>query len=180
MPRRHLGWSVLCVAVVAALPARAANDTPLNVKPGLWEMTSDSERSGAPPIPPETLAKLTPEQRAKLEAAMGAAKGPQRRVAKHCVTQADIDKGFAEMEHLNRGNCTQKVASSTATLRAGTFTCSGPQAASGTYRFEARSREAVVGTWNVTMSNGANTMEMKSALQGRWLGTDCGDVKPRE
>lgn len=54
----------LCVGFIAALPAPAADNTPLKVKPGLWEMTSDSERSGAPPIPPEALAKMSPEQRA--------------------------------------------------------------------------------------------------------------------
>ena len=40
---------------------------PLNVKPGLWETTATYKRSGASPIPSEALAKLNPEQRARLE-----------------------------------------------------------------------------------------------------------------
>ena len=35
---------------------------PLDVKPGLWETTMTSQMSGMPPIPPEALARLTPEQ----------------------------------------------------------------------------------------------------------------------
>lgn len=167
---------------IGALPALAADNTPLKVKPGLWEMTSDSEHSGAPPIPPEALAKMSPEQREKLESAMKGAMAPQHRVDKHCVTQADIDKGFDRMDQMGRGKCTQNVTSSTATLRQGSFTCAGaggPGSSSGTYRFEARNPESVVGTWDMTMSNGGNTMKMKSAMQGKWLGADCGDVKPR-
>ncbi len=170
----------LSLGIAVTLPALAADNTPLKVKPGLWEMTSDSERTGAPPIPPEVLAKMSPEQRAKFEAAMQQSTGPRHRVVKHCVTQADIDKGFEEMERMGHGKCTQNVTSSTSTLRAGTFNCAGPENASGTYRFEVRSPESVVGNWDVTMSNGGKTMNMKNALQGKWLGADCGDVKPKD
>jgi hypothetical protein len=96
------------------------------------------------------------------------------------VTQADIDKGFERMEHMSGADCAQNVASSTSTLRAGSFTCSGRENASGTYRFEARSPESVVANWNVTVSNGGNALNTKSTMQGKWLGADCGSVKPNE
>jgi hypothetical protein len=166
------------MVIVTALPARAADNTPLAVKPGLWEMTSDSQRSGALPIPPEALAKMSPEQRQKMETAMQGAMGPRHRVDKHCVTQEDINKGFDRMDQMGRGQCTQKVTTSSATLREGSFTCTGRGNSSGTYRFEAKSPEAVVANWNMTMTNGANTMTMKNDMQGKWLGADCGDVKP--
>ena len=44
--------------------------TPLNIKEGLWEMTVTHSMTGMPAIPPETLAKMPPEQRARIEAAM--------------------------------------------------------------------------------------------------------------
>ena len=169
----------LWLSVGSLVPALAADNTPLKVKPGLWEMTSDSEHSGMPPIPPEALAKMSPEQRAKLEAAMKGSMGPQHRVMKHCVTQEDIDRGFEKMDKMGQGQCTQTVVSSTATVREGRFQCSGSGNSSGTYRFEARSPESVVANWNMTMSNGANAMTMKNDMQGKWLGADCGDVKPR-
>ncbi|HTE88846.1 MAG TPA: hypothetical protein VK639_07845 [Terriglobales bacterium] len=45
---------------------------PLNVKTGLWETTTTRITSGEIPIPAEMLARLTPEQRAKMEARMKA------------------------------------------------------------------------------------------------------------
>ena len=53
----------LWLSLASLVPALAADNTPLNVKPGLWELTSDTERSGAPQIPAEALAKMSPEQR---------------------------------------------------------------------------------------------------------------------
>jgi hypothetical protein len=103
--------------------------------------------------------------------------GPQHRVMKRCFTQADIDKGF-EPDRMGKGKCTQKVTGSTATLRQGSFTCTGNSGtSSGSYRFETQSREAVAGTWEVTMNGGGSTMKMKSAMQGKWLGADCGATK---
>src|SRR5580765_3956296 len=67
---------------------------PLNVKPGLWETTTTHKTSGAPPIPPETLAKLSREQRARLEDRMNAnSAGSTNTVTdKHCVTKEDVEK----------------------------------------------------------------------------------------
>ncbi|HEX7968886.1 MAG TPA: DUF3617 domain-containing protein [Stellaceae bacterium] len=164
----------ICLGAGPLVPAIAADDTPLNVKPGLWEMTSEGASSGAPPIPAEALARMSPEQRAQLEAAMKEAmsKQQQRRVAKKCVTQKDIARGFADMDKMGQG-CTRTVKSSSSTLQEGSVQCSGPTQASGTYRFEARSPESVVATWDMTMSDGSHTMKMKNNIQGKWLGSDC-------
>lgn len=167
-------------SIAAVFPALAADNTPLNVKPGLWEITSDSQSSGAPPIPPEVLAQMSPDQRAKLEAVMQHAMGPQHRVAKRCVTQADIKTGFEKLENMGNGSCTHKVISSTSTLRAGSFTCTGRENTAGTYRFEARNPEMVVGNMDMTLSNSGKIMETKVATSARWLGADCGSVKPMQ
>jgi Protein of unknown function (DUF3617) len=177
--RRATGIA-LFLGIVAVLPALAADSPSFKVKPGLWQMTTDTERSGAPPIPAETLARLTPEQRARLEANFQRSLGPRHGVTQHCVTQADIDKGFEGMSEMGGGQCTRKVTEQTSTQRAGTFTCTGREASSGSYRFEATSAEAVVGTWNATIGEGGQTMTMKAAIQGKWLGAECGDVKPGE
>jgi uncharacterized protein DUF3617 len=165
---------VLWFGVGSLGPALAADTVPLEVKPGLWEMTSDTEHSGAPPLPPAVLAQMSPEQRAKIEAAMKGAMGPQHGVHKHCVTQDDIARGFEKMP----GQCTQTVTSSSATTREGTFQCSGSNISSGSYRVRASSPESVVVDVNVTMSNAGSAMTRKTTGQGKWLGADCGDVKP--
>ena len=53
----------------SALLWAADKPKPLNLKLGLWEATSLISMSGAPPIPPEMLAKMTPAQRAKSKSA---------------------------------------------------------------------------------------------------------------
>lgn len=180
MLSRRATCLALALGIAAALPALAADSPTFRVKPGLWQITTDTERSGAPPIPAETLARLTPEQRARLEANFQRSMGPRHGVTPHCVTQADIDKGFERMSEMGGDQCTRRVTEQTATLRAGTFSCTGREPSSGSYRFEATSAEAVVGSWNATIGEGGQTMSMKAALQGKWLGADCGDVKPRE
>lgn len=45
---------------------------PLNVKTGLWESTTTSTTSGQMPLPSDMLAKLSPDQRARIEARMNA------------------------------------------------------------------------------------------------------------
>jgi hypothetical protein len=56
--------------------------------------------------------------------------------------------------------------------------CSGETRGNGTYRFEAVSREEVRGIMTMTVSSGSDTMTMKRVMNGRWLGSDCGNVKP--
>jgi Protein of unknown function (DUF3617) len=172
------GSSLTFALGIAAMgPALAADNTPFKVKPGLWETNTEMERSGVPPIPPEVLARLTPEQRAKLDQQPT---GPHQSVSKRCLTQADVDKGFEPMTGIEGAKCTRTVTADTPTLRAGRLACSGEMTGGGNYRFEARTPESIVGNWDVTMSRGERTMTMKGAVQGKWLGSDCGDVKPRE
>ena len=169
----------LSLGIAAALPALAADSPAFKVKPGLWQMTTDSERSGTLPIPDETLARMTPEQRARLDANMQQSMRPRHGVTKECVTQADINRDF-EGFAMGGGQCTRTVTERTATVRAGTFSCTGREKSSGSYRFEAATAEAMVGKWNAAVGEGGKTMNMKAAIQGKWLGADCGEVKPRE
>jgi Spy/CpxP family protein refolding chaperone len=60
---------VVCGAITSA--ANAVFAQTLNVKLGLWETTFVAQTSGMPPI---DTSNLTPEQRARIEAAMEMAK----------------------------------------------------------------------------------------------------------
>ncbi len=171
------GSVIFAFTIAAIVPALAADNTPFKVKPGLWEVNAEIERSGVPPIPPEALARLTPEQRAKLDQQPT---GPRHSVYKRCLTQADVDKGFEPMTGMENAKCARTVTADTPTLRAGRLACSGEMTGGGNYRFEAPTPESMVGNWDVTMSRGDRTMTMKGTMQGKWLGSDCGDVKPRE
>src|SRR5258708_23095420 len=79
--------------------------TPLNIREGLWEMTVTHSMTGMPAIPPDTLAKMTPEQRARVEAAMkqSGMGGPTADVPKECGTKEKLDKQSAFSD--NRKEC---------------------------------------------------------------------------
>src|ERR1700686_3767474 len=85
---------LLCLIIFSSLTFWAADKiTPLNIKEGLWEMTVTHSMTGMPAIPPETLARMPPEQRPRAEAAM---KGtPTADVHKECVTKEKLEKQMA-------------------------------------------------------------------------------------
>ena len=75
-------------------------------------------------------------------------------------------------------DCKETLVSNTAKVMEMRLQCSGETRGNGTYRFEAVSREEVRGTMTMTVSSGSDTMTMKRVMNGRWLGSDCGNVKP--
>src|SRR5581483_6581167 len=136
MPRADNGdssmsrMSVLVVmAGAAALAAGSAYGASLNVRPGLWETTTQSQMSGLPPIPPEELAKMPPQARARMQAAMQGSMAAMSKphTVKYCLTQDQIDKGFAaeEAKHGQNDSCQRAVVSSSANAQTVHLTCSG-------------------------------------------------------
>jgi len=71
VPTKGLIWSIIVFSAVALWAVDSI--TPLNVKEGLWEMTVTHSMTGmpaAPNLPPDALAKLPPDQRARIEVMM--------------------------------------------------------------------------------------------------------------
>jgi hypothetical protein len=67
--RTRKNWLYVAYAgATVALLAQAADFVRPNIKLGLWEVTNNPQVSGQIPIPEDQLAKLSPEQRAKIEA----------------------------------------------------------------------------------------------------------------
>jgi hypothetical protein len=56
--------------------------------------------------------------------------------------------------------------------------CTGEQQAAGDFRFDAVDPATVTGKTNVVVSHGAKTMKISGDLHAKWLGADCGSVKP--
>lgn len=166
-----LGVTMITTAIAATL----------DVKPGLWEVTSQGEASGMPPIPPQALAPLSPQQRAQVMAGMTAAMAHanQPNVTRACITRKMLERGWdPNQDHPN--NCTQTLTSSTSRSLDAHMECTGEQHATGDLPIEAVDSETIRGTFNMAMAGGSNTMTMNRTLQGKWLDSDCGDVKPNE
>jgi len=176
----RLATASVCLLPVAALGAERAA-----IRPGLWEITHQTEIAGRPPVPDDVLARMPPEARARIEAAMkgqGAGGAGGGHASRQCITDQDIDRGFTP--ETARQQCTQKVLSQTRTSMEVAVECTSADGqggtARGTVKWSAASPESMTGTIDMTMTQGAQSTTTHATLKGHWLGTDCGDVKPRK
>ncbi|WP_410211190.1 DUF3617 domain-containing protein [Aquirhabdus sp.] len=157
-------WSIL----FAPLLCHAST---LNVKAGAWEVTTSSTVKGIN-IPAETLAKIPPEMRAKIEAGMKANQKPH--VTKSCITQADLDQN--KMLSSNEfGSCTRKVISSSPTKMTLESTCPAPHASTALITVEALNPESMTGSIDITAASAKTHIDIK----GHWLTPSCAGIKGR-
>jgi len=174
--------ALACLLPLAALAA----DRP-NVKVGLWEITHESSNSGpaaaAPAMPQlsdDMLARLPPEARARLQAVQAGRAGGGKLVMQQCITEHDLDHPFEHTDPRG-GRCTNEVVSRTATSAEVNVSCKSEQMSAethGTLKWQVDSPTAMHGTIDTTTQVGARSLEHHSQISGRWLGADCGDVKP--
>ena len=162
------------------LLAIAAQAASLNVKTGLWETTMQNQVAGNMPIPQSEIAKMPAQARARMQAAMQAAMTAMNkaRTIRSCVTQAQIDKAFTNPDRGGE-HCDRVAITSSPTEQTFKMTCKGKhEAMTGSFHLVAASPTAITGTMDMAASGGSNTMKMHMVMHGRWLGTDCGSIKP--
>jgi hypothetical protein len=163
------------VAVAVATPCYALAD-PLNAKAGAWEMTTTTLMAGMP-VPAETLAKMPPEQRAKMEAAMQArAAKPSTHVRKQCVTKEDLDQDRL-LETDDEDHCTKKVLSRSSTKIVFEETCGVPRTSTASATFETKTPESIVASIDMVHAGASGKVHID--LKGRWLGASCAGIKDR-
>ena len=154
---------------------------PLDVKPGLWETTVTSQMTGMPPIPPEALARLTPEQRARMEEMMKqrGAQGPRTTTSKSCATREDINKMSSVFnDNSARQNCKSTVTRSSSSEQDIRLDCSQNSIqATMNVHLQAVDSENVKGSMQINASGGDNKMNTQTSFTAKWLGPDCGELK---
>ncbi len=177
MTRKLVTLAIGSGCLIGASVASTALAANLDVRTGLWEMTSVGEATGMPPVPPEVLAKMTPEQRAKMQEAMGQASKPT--VNRVCVSEKTLQKGF-NFQQPKEANCKRDVLKDSSSQIDVHMECTGDTKMNGTFHLEALNRQTLHGNFNLVMNRDTNTMTMKRTMDGKWLGSDCGNVKPEE
>ncbi len=149
----------------------------LNVKTGLWEVSNTRTMSGEMPVPAGLLERMTPEQRARMEARLkeGSAGQTTTTTYKSCVTQKDLDDGTSFGE--DQGECTKNVISSTSSKAQVHMVCAFQGIkGEGTVEVQALSSESTRGSVHMTASGNGRTMNSDSTFTAKWIGTNCGDV----
>lgn len=174
-------------AVALTLSASCAWVGAQTLKPGLWEisnkMQSDSgEMEKAMADMQKQMAAMPADQRKMMQDMMtkqgvGVAPGSGAGMAmsaKICMT-----KEMAERNELPRqdGDCKQTVSARTGNSMKVSFVCTKPPS-SGDGQVTFNSPESYSMHMNMTSSAQGRPTKMTMDSTGRWLASDCGNVKP--
>ena len=157
-------------AVILAIPALVYAADKLNVKLGLWEITTVSQTSGTPPLPKDLLERMTPEQRAQFDAAIGAQAGGRTDVRKACITARDLEHPFTATDDKS---CKSTVVSGSSSSQEIRMECSGEHRGDGTLRITMPTPERMNGDLNMQVGEGENGLKVKVDLKGKWLRESC-------
>lgn len=171
---------VVAVALGIAAPALMAQEkiTPLNVKTGLWQSTTTIAVSGSMGIPPEMEAKLTPEQRARMEAAMkqSGTGQPHTTTNKGCIKQEDLTRDpFAPGKNDAEMKCHENLIRSTSSDADVDVNCTDPRGNTSQFHvtFHAIDQEHVTGTGHGNISMYGHTMKSDWKMQSQWVQASC-------
>lgn len=182
MSVRYTAVAVVSSALFIAVPCSAQN-----MKPGLWEVSNKMQSSNgqleqAMAMMHEHMAKMTPEQRKSMDEMM---KGHGMQMPtvgaggsmsmKMCMTR---DMAAAnQMPVQDVGNCTHKRSAVVGNTMKVSFSCSKPEASgNGQVTFNSDKDYSMKMKVTTSASGKPETMDMDAT--GRWLGANCGDVKP--
>jgi hypothetical protein len=169
---RRFGFALLSLSLTAVV---AAQKPALNVKMGLWEITATTDIGGQ--MPGMDTSKMTPQQKAQMEAAMKGMMGAHPTVTKTCMTQEKFDKSDFMMTDQPGMTCKQTFSKNTSTALDGTVTCTGTRSMTGQMHIEASSPTSITSTMKSSTSEQGKTMTVNMNMTGKWLGAACGDVR---
>jgi Spy/CpxP family protein refolding chaperone len=172
---RNCIYSIILASVILAGASTNAMAEPLDIKPGLWQMTIRGEMHGMPPIPEDQLKNLSPQQRAAIENMMAESSKPHTREIQQCITQEDLNKSENLFNSDQTGmKCNNKLTKHSSKSMTGTIDCTrNGTRTTGDFTYEAKDREHVTGKVSMTITNGTNTMTTVGAMSGHWIGAEC-------
>ena len=171
-------------AAAVALAVVALSVQAQTMKPGLWESTS--KMGGSPEMAQamakmqQQMASMSPEQRKMMEEMMskqGVAMGTSGSgmVAKMCITKEMAERG--DLPAQQQGNCTSTTSDKTSRGMSMKFTCTNPPSSGeGQLTFSGDSAYTMKMKINSSAQGAPKTMTIDSSA--KWLGSDCGNVKP--
>ncbi|NHZ99299.1 DUF3617 domain-containing protein [Massilia sp. CCM 8734] len=173
--------ALVSAAALAITPAFAQT-----MKPGLWESTSkttsaDPETNKAMAESLKQMAKMPAAQRKEMEKSMNQPGGPVMTMnadgsitVKTCISQKQIDAG-ANIG-VDDGNCKYKQGANVGGTQTYSYACATPPS-SGEGKTVYQGNDY---TSTVKMSTTASGKKdvMTSETKGKWLGADCGAIKP--
>ena len=177
------------VLAIAAMAFASAAGAQSSLKPGLWEInhqmhSSSGEMEKGMAQMQQQLANMPPEQRKKVEEMMasrgmspGGPSGAGGMSMKVCMTKEMVERADVPMQQQGQNDCRTTQQSRSGNTMKFAYTCTTPPS-SGEGEMTYTSSEAynMKMLVNSTVRGKPEKMNMESS--GRWLGADCGSVKP--
>ena len=169
----------------AAIAAMACGASAQSLKPGLWEITNKLQSSNPQmdqqmAMAQQQMANMPPEQRKMAEEMMArqgvklGAGGPGGMSMKICMTREMAERNEIPSQ---RGDCKTTMLPRSGNTMKMSFACANPPSSGeGEYTFSGSDAYSMKMTVNTQVQGKPEKMNM--AGSGKWLGADCGDIKP--
>jgi uncharacterized protein DUF3617 len=172
--------SLSAVCLVAWAHGCAQAQTP-PIKPGLWQVRSEREVDGQKAKMPdmsEHLKNMPPEQRKQIEAMMKQRgvdmSGGSMNDMKICLSKDSLDR---DQWQRNQGSCKTDYQTRVGNTWKWHTSCREPAAETDGEAHFTSSESYTVKT-ATTMTVQGETRTSRMTLNSKWLGADCGDIKP--
>jgi hypothetical protein len=173
------------IAASSLLLACASLALAQNIKPGLWEISTQmqggsGEMAAAMAEAQKEMASMSPEER-KMMQAMMAKQGVQMGTGagggmsiKICMTQEMVDRNEVSSQ---QDGCTHTNSPRAGNTMKFSFVCTKPQSnGEGQVTFTSPEAYSVKVSTTSSMRGKPERMDIQSS--GRWLGKECGTIKP--
>jgi hypothetical protein len=179
---RHVRPAAVLLFAFGALGAQAQT----HPEPGLWEerisVKSDgAEMDAAMAQMKERLASLPPDQRRMIEqrmAAQGVGLGGAPHSVRVCITKEQAARDFVP-DRNGDGKCTRQEMSRSGNTIRFAYTCGeGDTQVTGQGSAVLADGRAFTVTTESDVKNPRHPMHVSSRIEGRFVASDCGDVKP--
>jgi hypothetical protein len=168
-------WAAAAAASLSLSAIVLAQAPALDVKMGLWEITSTTNIGGQ--IPTIDTSRMTPEQKARMEAAMKGLVGPHSNVTKSCMTKEKFNRSSFMTDGDPGATCKQTMSTNTRTSMDANVVCTGKRTTTSQMHIDAPSPTSFTGSVKSASAEQGQTMTVNVTMTGKWLGADCGTVQ---
>jgi hypothetical protein len=171
--------------LAAALSVLALSVSAQTLKPGLWQInqkmhTADGRMEKQMAAMQQQMAAMPPAKRKMMEDAMGkqgmqlGGAGPGGMAVKICMTKEMVERNEMPSQ---RGDCKTTKQNRSGNTMTMAFACTNPPS-TGEGQVTFTSPEAYTMKMTVNSTANGKTEKMDMDASGKWLGADCGNIKP--
>ncbi len=183
--QRTMRWAGAVPALLVMSFVSHAQGGAIPIKPGLWETTINGTTTMTLPAEQEArIAAMPAAQQARIRSMMAGASPTTIKTHGCAATQTNLDTFLNDMQQKKGMKCTFSNRTQTTDGVSFDTNCTSPEGtASGHTEIHMSDSDRVTGTTHLTAdttgrNGGAMHMTISNTITSKYLGADCGSVKP--